>query len=66
MQFASSSYGQVQSNFSTTSQYQPVSQMHNPAVPPGETQRISQPNASGTAFHSSGEQPSIATITPTV
>ncbi|KAF7811100.1 pre-mRNA-processing protein 40A-like isoform X1 [Senna tora] len=62
--YAPSSYGQVQSNFNATSQYQPVSQIQAPIVSSGEQVRISVSTASGTSLLSSGEQPPIPTVTP--
>lgn len=58
-------YGQLSSNFSTTSQYQPVSQIQAPTVSSGE-QRVFMSTASGTSLLSSGEQPPIPTVMPPV
>lgn len=66
VQYAPSSYGQVQSNFTIPSQYQPVSQIQAPTVSSGEQVRLSMSTASGTSLLSSGEQPSIPTVTPPV
>ncbi|XP_054786408.1 pre-mRNA-processing protein 40A-like isoform X2 [Prosopis cineraria] len=62
--YAPSSYGQVQNNFSATSQYQAVCQTQTLTVSSGEQLRASISTASGTSLLSSGEQPSILTIAP--
>ncbi|XP_028767229.1 pre-mRNA-processing protein 40A isoform X2 [Neltuma alba] len=62
--YAPSSYGQVQSNFSATSQYQPVSQTQALNVSSGEQLRASVSTASGTSLPSSSEQPSIPSVAP--
>ncbi|XP_061355627.1 pre-mRNA-processing protein 40A-like [Gastrolobium bilobum] len=56
--FASSCYGQVQNNFTSTSHYQPVPQMH------ALTGSSSQSITSGTTLQSNGEQPPVSTVTP--
>lgn len=53
MQFAPSSYGQVQTNFSSASQYQTIPQIQ------AHTGTSSQSITSGTILQSSGEQPSV-------
>ncbi|KAK7269941.1 hypothetical protein RIF29_22761 [Crotalaria pallida] len=58
--FAPSSYGQVQTNFVSTGQYQPVPQIR---APSGSS---SQSIISGTTIPSNGEQPSVTTAMPTV
>ncbi|KAK4284452.1 hypothetical protein QN277_001284 [Acacia crassicarpa] len=64
--YAPSSYGQVQSNFSATSQYQPVSQTQALTISSGEPLRASMSTASGTPLPSSGEQTSIPSVAPSV
>lgn len=60
MQFTSSSYGQVQTNFSSTSQYQPVPQIQAPA---GSSSQITTP---GTTPQSNSEQPTVTSVMPSV
>lgn len=56
--FASSSYGQVQTNFSSAGQYQHVPQIQ---APVGSSSRSITP---GTTPQSNGEQPSVTTVMP--
>ncbi|KAI4298591.1 hypothetical protein L6164_032131 [Bauhinia variegata] len=62
--FVSSANGQGPANFSATSRYQPVPQIHPPIVSSGEQLRMCQNAAPGTDFQNSGEQPSITTVMP--
>ncbi|KAK7343536.1 hypothetical protein VNO77_12340 [Canavalia gladiata] len=56
--FAPSTYGQVQTNFSATSQFQPVPQTHSLTGP------SSQNITSGMTLQNNGGQPSVATVMP--
>ncbi|XP_027363511.1 pre-mRNA-processing protein 40A-like isoform X2 [Abrus precatorius] len=56
--FASSTYGPVQTNFNSTSQFQPVPQMH------PLTGSSSQSITSGTTLQSNGGQPPVTTVMP--
>ena len=60
MQFAPSSYGQVHTNISSTSHYQPVAQIHAP------TGSSSQSVTSGTILQSNGEKPLATAVTHSV
>ncbi|RDX79377.1 Pre-mRNA-processing protein 40B, partial [Mucuna pruriens] len=54
--FASSTYGQVQTNFNSTGQFQPVPQIH--AITGSSSQSIT----TGATLQSNGGQPSITTV----
>ncbi|KAK7390989.1 hypothetical protein VNO78_19255 [Psophocarpus tetragonolobus] len=56
--FASSTYGQVQTNFNSTGQFQPVPQIH--ALPVSSSQSIT----TGATPQSNGGQPSVPTVMP--
>ena len=60
MQFAPSAYGQVQTNFSSTGQFQPVPQIH------ALTGSSSQSITTGATLQSNGGQPSVTTVMPSV
>ncbi|KAL5139935.1 Pre-mRNA-processing protein 40B [Glycine soja] len=56
--FAPSAYGQVQTNFSSTGQFQPVPQIH------ALTGSSSQSITTGATLQSNGGQPSVTTVMP--